>query len=176
MKRIYTITLDDDDIPLSHNIGSDIREIAYWIYEELSKFDEQILCIDIDQDKSKDGLLKNELYDIPSKEGYIYKFDSDLKDIDNRIFEPFVLDDKTFGFTIYDGRLTDGEISIILDGILKLLKMNYKYTIDSVVYDDKSMKNRFNAIDKLMNKKDVNNSKKRVKVPAKMLATLLNIW
>lgn len=177
MKRIYTVTLEDDDIPLSHNISSDIREIAYWLYEDLGKFDEQILCIDIDQDRSKEGLIRNELYDVPSKEGYIYKFDSDLKDIDDRLYEPFILGEKTFGFTVYDNTISSSELSIILDSILKLVKMDYKYTIDSIVYDDKNIKNRFKAIDSITEIKDtVSNAKKRIKLPAKALVSMFNLW
>ena len=177
MKRIYTITLEDDDVPLSHNISSDIREIAYWLHEELDKFDEPILCVDSDQEKNSDGLIKNELYDISTKEGYIYKFDSDFKKVDYRLFEPFILTDKTFGFTVYENSISGGEISIILDSILKLLRMNYKYTLKSVVYDDKSIKNRFNAIDKLIEKPETNNNvKRRVKAPLKTLASVISLW
>ena len=176
MKRIYTVTLDDDDIPLSHNIGSDIREIAYWIYEELSKYDEQILCVDNDQAMNSEGLIKNELYDISSKDGYIYKFDSDLKNIDSRVFEPFILSDKTFGFTVYENSLSGSELSVILDSILKLLRMNYAYSINSILYDDKNIKNRFKAIDNISRQEVNTDVKKRVKVPAKALVSMLNIW
>jgi len=177
MKKIYTVTLEDDDIPLQHNISSDIREIAYWVYAELGKFDKQILCIDNDRELNANGLIKNELYDIATKEGYIYKFDSDLKNVDSRLFEPFILGAKTFGFTVYEDSISDSELCIIIDNILKLLRMNYKYSVSSILYDDKNIKNRFKAIDRIMNTENSNSDvKKRVKLPIKSLVSTIGLW
>lgn len=176
MRKVFAITLEDDDIPLSHDLGSDIRELAYWIYSELGKFDEQILCIDNDQEQNTEGLIKNELYDVKTEDGYAYKFESDIKNIDNRLFEPFILSDNTFGFTVYEGSLSDSELKAILDSALKLLKMNYKYKIDVILYNER-LNNRLQAIDLLIKKPEVvNNVKKRVKVPTKVLTPILNIW
>ena len=174
MKKIYTITLDDD-VPLSGNIGSDIREIAFWIYEELSKFSEPILCMDDDRDISNSGLIKNELYDISFEGKYIYKFTSDMKNVDKRMYEPFVLNDTSFGFTVYDGSISDTEVAIILENILKLLKFNYKFNIDSIVYNDSKKANRLLAINEIMNKKEMiqASSKKRVKVRLKPILSVL---
>ena len=178
MKKIYTITLDDD-VPLSDDTYySNVREIAFWLYEELGKFDHQILCIDNDKEMNADGLRKNELYDVPYNGGYVYRFDSDnVKGIDNRLFEPFVLDNKTFGFTVYDGSISDSELAIILDGVLKILQLNHHYSINSVLYDDTNIKNRFKAIEAIsQEEKPQNNVKKLVKVPLKLVVSMINLW
>ena len=47
MRKIYTITLDDD-VPLSGDTLSDIKEIAFWVYEEFTKYTVPIVCVDSD--------------------------------------------------------------------------------------------------------------------------------
>ena len=178
MKRIFMVSLEDDDVPLSHNITNDIREIAYCVHEDLSKFDERILCIDDGKRTSQDGLRKNELYEKPTINGYVYRFDSDLtSSIDSRLFEPFILSDRAFGFTVYENSISGSEIQVIIDNVLKLLRMNYKYTLNSMVYDDNNIKNRFNAIDHFVEKPEVNEKvKKRVRSPIKALVSTISLW
>lgn len=177
MKKIYSITLDDD-VPLSDNIGSDIREIAFWLYEELGKFNKPIVCFDSEKTIDKSGLIKNELYDIRNNGKYEYKFASDYSKVDSRMFEPFVLNNNTFAFTTYDGAISDTEIAVILENVLKILRLDYHFSIDSITYDDKSIRNRFGAIDKLTKKKKIEQVKvkKRTKLQIQPIVSMLGLW
>lgn len=144
MKRIYTFTLDDD-VPLSNNVGSDIREIAYWLFTELSRYEKPVLCIEDDK-----KLYENELYDIDLGNKYIYKFTSDNSKIDYRLFEPFMISDTSFGFTVYDGSITDDEILEVLNHVLKIIHLNYKFTMYSKSYDDSDINNRLDTINRII--------------------------
>ena len=174
MKRIYSITLDDD-VPLSLDISSDIREIAFWLFDEVGKFDEQIICFDNETEINQQGLIKNDLYDIPVNGKFMYQFASDLDAKNKLMYEPFILSDKTFGFTVYDGTISDSEIAVLLEGVLKILKLNYKYKIDSITYDDKNIKNRYAAIKKLLENKEKEQVKvkRRINLLAGSIPTLL---
>ena len=180
MKKIYTVTLDDD-VPLSYDIASDVREIAFWLFEEINKFDRKILYFLEDENISKDGIYRNHLLDSTiTKDGkYTYKFTSDNSMIDYRMFEPFMLSDTSFGFTVYDGSISDSEISIILNQVLKFLKFDYKFNIDgSVYYDDTKISSRLMAIDMIANKsikKEEDKGKKRVKTKINPIFSVLGL-
>ncbi len=177
MKKIYRFTLDDD-VPLSMSVDSDIREVAFWLYDELSHFDDQIVCVDNYDEPSADGLIRNDLYDLKVNNEYVYHFTSDFVDVKNKMmYEPFILDDRSFGFTVNDGKMSDEEIERIFDGILKLLKINYKFNIESITYDDSNKKNRLIAIKNLLTKKTESEvkTKKRVKPSLKTITTMLFI-
>lgn len=177
MKKIYSFTLDDE-VPLSDNFGSDMREIAFWIYEELGKFNVQITCVDDENTTDSQGLIKNDLYDIKEQNKYIYKFASDDSKIDSRMYEPFVLNDRGFAFTINEGTITDGDIVTILNYVLSLLRLDYKFNINSVSYDESNIKNRFIAIRELLKDKseEQNKTKKRVKLQLKPIVTIMGLW
>ena len=177
MKKIYSLTLDDD-VPLSENTGSDIRAVAFWLFDELANFDKQIICFDGEKETNDQGLIRNELFDIKCQDKYMYRFTSDCSKIDSRMFEPFILSDRAFAFTVNEGTITDGEIVVILEKILGLLKLNYKFNIDSIFYDDKNIKNRYAAIEKLLNSKNEVQvkTKKRTKLQLNPVLTMFSIW
>ena len=146
MKRVYTFTLDDD-IPLSENIGSNIREIAYWLYTEIINFDWPILWA---IENKNSGLIVNELLDINYKGIYTYKFTSDDANTDYRKYEPFMISNTSFGFTVIDGSISEEEILKILNRILYMTGFKYKFNINSIVYEKEI--DRFKAIDMLTGK------------------------
>lgn len=176
MKKIYTITLDDE-IPLSDNIISDVKEIAYCLFEEIDKYDRPILVID---DK-KNNLIKNELLESFNGTKYNYRFQSENSKIEKYLYEPFLINDKSFGFTVYDGSITDEEVLSFLNTIQTMLNFNYKFNIDSVYYDDEIINGRLSAYNFLMyGSPDVNknnqstNIKKKTKLLAKPVLSMFN--
>ncbi len=177
MKKIYSFTLDDE-VPLSGNTPSDIREIAFWLYEELCKYSIPIVCVDEEKTVDEYGLIKNDLYDIKIGDKYVYKFTSDDSKIDSRMYEPFLLHDKGFAFTVNEGSITDDDIAMSLNYVLSLLRLNYKFNINSVTYDESNIKNRFIAIRELLNvkSKEQVKTKKRVKFQLNPILTMLGLW
>ena len=171
MVKIYTITLDDE-VPLSisenwkfsKNKSDNLRAIAYWINDELSKFDKPILCTDSDYGYHYSGLIKNELNDniTVNDFGYVYSFDSDKESDKKRkfMYDPFIIDDETFGFTVFDGSLSDTELSIILESTLKMLGLRYTFRINSISYDESNIKYRVQAIKEILKNKQLENQPK----------------
>ena len=161
MKELYVISLDDD-IPLQSNIANDIRQIAYFLYDELDRYDRHILCIDDDN-----SLIRNELYEVylnSNDTQCTYKFTSDKSSIDYRHYEPFMIDDRSFGFTIYEGSLTTDEIVSSLNTVLFFLHLNkekYQFNISSIKYN--TFDERMKIIADIAQTNLKNNVKKRKK-------------
>ena len=119
MREIYVISLDDE-IPLTENIRSNIREIAYLLFDEFNKYDREILSVD------NDYLINNELYECFSStsDKYVYRFTSDKSSIDYRMYEPFIIDDASFGFTTYKDSTTEEEVRYLLSSVSNTLNIN----------------------------------------------------
>lgn len=148
MREIYVISLDDE-IPLTDNVGSNIREIAYLLFDEFNKYDREILSLD------NDYLINNELYESYSStsDKYIYRFTSDKSSIDYRMYEPFIIDDTSFGFTTYKDSTTEEEVRYILSSVSNTLNFNYNFNISKKIYNNNNINNRLDAIDSLTNNK-----------------------
>ena len=174
MKKIYTITLDDD-IPLSESISSDIKEIAYFLFEEIAKYDRQILVVDDDR-----NLIRNELLESYHNGRYNFRFDSEHTDIDNYRYEPFLINDRSFGFTVYDGSIDEEEIQSLLNNVLIFFRLNYKFNIDCLYYDDEFINNRQSAYNfvtfgnRERKKEDIKVKKKTRLLPSPLL-TMFNL-
>ena len=176
MKKIYSFTLDDE-VPLSDGVESNIKAVAFWLFDSLANLDRQIVCFDDDKEINDQGLIKNDLYDIKINNRYVYTFASEGSNIDNRMYEPFVLNNKSFAFTVNENSIDDGEIAIMLENVLRFLKLNYKFNIDSITYDESNIKNRYEAIDKLFKiKREEPKAKKRVKLQVKTIMPILSLW
>ena len=148
MREIYVISLDDE-IPLTENIRSNIREIAYLLFDEFNKYDREILSVD------NDYLINNELYESFSStsDKYVYRFTSDKSSIDYRMYEPFIIDDTSFGFTTYKDSTTEEEVRYLLSSVSNTLNFNYNFNISKKIYDNNNINNRLDAIDSLKNNK-----------------------
>lgn len=148
MREIYVISLDDE-IPLTDNVGSNIREIAYLLFDEFNKYDREILSLD------NDYLINNELYESYSStsDKYIYRFTSDKSSIDYRMYEPFIIGDTSFGFTTYKDSTTEEEVRYILSSVSNTLNFNYNFNISKKIYNNNNINNRLDAIDSLTNNK-----------------------
>ena len=170
MKEIYAFTLDDD-IPLSNEVSSYLREIAVLLYDELNIFDKNILCTE------DDNLIYNYLLETYSNEthSYVYKLLSDRANSDFRLYEPFVLNDRTFAITIYKDSVSMEEMQYYLNRIMNSLRLNYKFNIITEEYNGRSIKNRYDAIELLISKIDSKKVKKKVKMRTNSILSIFGI-
>lgn len=151
MRKIYIVTLENED---THSIidSSIVKGIAYFLYQEIDKFDREILCTN---EFNYEGLIKNELYETDLGNKYIYKFISE-KEINKDyyyLFDPFMISNNSFAFTTYSESIEEQEISYLLDYILKLIEKKYKYQIEYIYYDEKIADSRYDTISLLTKRK-----------------------
>lgn len=142
-KRIYTFTLDDDDYP-SEYLTNNIRIIAILLYEELKvqdyESDNPILIQSKTIQENYLVLVDNYLYSR-------YKFGSEDNKQDYQMFEPLMFDGRTFGITVNDGTINEEQLMVLLNKVRKLIKFDFDFKIDSIVYtsknkDDESNRNK----------------------------------
>lgn len=142
-KRIYTFTLDDDDYP-SEYLTNNIRIIAILLYEELKvqdyESDNPILIQSKTIQENYLVLVDNYLYSR-------YKFGSEDSKQDYQMFEPLMFDGRTFGITVNDGTINEEQLMVLLNKVRKLIKFDFDFKIDSIVYtsknkDDESNRNK----------------------------------
>lgn len=142
-KRIYTFTLEDDEYP-SEYLTNDIRIIARLMYEELKvqdyESDNPILIQSKMIQENYLSLISNNIY-------RQYKFESESSQLGYQMFEPLMIDGKTFGITVNDGMISREELEELLEKIKKLIKFNFNFKIDNIVYtsknkDDESKRNK----------------------------------
>lgn len=161
MKEIYTFTLDDEEIP-SENVKTQIKLVAYLLYEKLNELDfESNNPLLVQNNKLK----TNYLYERYDSE-YIYRFESEYSNYDSRMFNPMIIDDKSFGITVNAGMITIEDMALMLNEVTKFIKFNHNFNIDSVSYiaynkDDES--GRLKAI------RDIGKKKIKEKVNVKKL-------
>ena len=148
MKTIYTFTFDCDS-ELIDRFNSNLRLIAYMLYEYIYNYygdDRNPLVI-------HDGIERNNL--ISGEYFKEYRLDSDKNGDDGVDYEPFIIDNNTFGLTIRDDSFDINIIVKLLEEILRLLGVDYKYTINSSVYYARDIfdeSNRDGALKFLYNK------------------------
>ena len=128
MKKIYTFTLDDGDYP-SVNIKGEVSTIAYLLYEELKDLEgissRKILVMN-------KNLCENELLDVYIHGKYAF---SKFKDEKSVLCEPFMLSDTSFGITVYDGVISDSEMSMLLISAKRFIHSKCSFEIDSITYE-----------------------------------------
>ena len=89
------------------------------------------------------------------------------------MYEPFIINDTSFGFTIYKDSVTEEEIKIIVMRIEKSLGCNYDFNISKRTYTNNNINNRLDAIDMLTNNK--HNIKKLSKKKVASVFSVLGI-
>lgn len=139
MKRIYTITLDGDD-PLYGNFKNDIRMIAMMVYLEID--DSYSYGTYSPLDKSK-YLKRNKLRLLPYDLDFnvfnkcAYSLESDLSNNKKLKYEPFIVNQRTFAFTIVDDDFDEDKLRKIVMQVLGNLKLGYRIRIESFPYEAK---------------------------------------
>ena len=174
MKKIYTFALDDE-IPLSDDVKSNIKLIAYVLYEELHDMDyESSMPILVYNDK----LIVNDLYEKKNSYGYVYNFKSEQINYDKRLFNPMMINDYTFGITVNDGTIYEEKLLELLNKIMIMLKVEYNFVINSELYFSENINdetNRF-SVSKIFNQDDISKNKlikSRKLIPLNMIIRLI---
>jgi len=170
MKRIYTITFEDGEYP-SNNVESNIKVLMYLLYKEIENLE-----YESDEILYKKGLMYNELFEIEQGKQYEYRFDSEKNICNFSMYEPFMIDKFSFGFTINDDLIDSGTVQLLLENLQKMLRTNYKFTIDNRYVYEKD-RERMKILKKIQNKEEIlekeNNGYTKVRV--KPLLTVLSI-
>ena len=172
MEKIYTISLDGD-IPLSDNLLNEIKLLCFLVYDSIKNLEydniDPILC--------NDGVIYNELID--SRVGNQYDYHFTYNDFESGKYEPFMIDNTSFGFTINGDMLTDDKLLEIIGDCKKILRINYNFKVYKYKYDDdKKHKNRLIALKKILLDKNIyneDNKKDKYKKVLKPLASSLAI-
>lgn len=160
MKTIYVVTLDDE-IPLSSRLIDDIKLLCFLVYDEIMGIEydngNKILC--------HDGIIYNELLEREDNGIYTHRFR--YNDILSGKYEPFMINDTSFAFTVYDGMLSNDDIINIISKVRIYTKIRCNFKVSSVTYkEDSKNKNRMLAIKKLLesNHNDKEDKKNKVKI------------
>ncbi|MBQ2873405.1 MAG: hypothetical protein IJE89_05350 [Bacilli bacterium] len=145
MKKIYTFTLESDEYP-SEKFNNTLKLVAYMLYMEIYTCDEEDYIPLVINNKINSNNFKND----NNYNGYnSYNFEYDMV-IDGKVYyEPFIIGTNSFGFTVIDERIDEETIRESLEYVLRLLNLNYRYTINTVSYEAVDMedeKNRKKAI------------------------------
>lgn len=167
MKTIYTISVDED-VPQSIDLIEHMKVLCYFIYDELRnmKYDshESIICTD--------NLISNQLLESYVDNKYYYRFK--YNDYSKGIYDPFMITDLSFGFTVNSDMINSVELDKVINKVKNLINFNYDIVIKSYSYmEDKDNKNRLNVLKSILMDEKVKeeeniNSYKRVLTPVKV--------
>lgn len=128
MKRIYAFTLKTDGPTYDEKFSGDLRLIAYMLYETIyGSRDGDLNFLNVNKNIRYNML--NEKYD-----GYSYRFNSDLDDDGITYYEPFIVGEDTFCFTVFDDLINEEAIRYFLKNALSLVRLDYEIDIISVSY------------------------------------------
>lgn len=144
MKKIYIVSVDDD-VPLSVVELNKIKLTCDYLYDEIiglgyDKF-KHILCTD--------GVVPNRLLENVNDGSFRFQYN----DITSGKYDPFMIDDTSFGFTVNDGVVTDEEVEELLRSASFSAGFRRKFNISSVTYEDdhdRHNKNRLHALKKVL--------------------------
>ena len=144
MKRIYAFTLESDDVP-SEKFGFNLRLIAYLMYDYVYNYvGENSAVLNINK-----NIVYNRILEVSRNEFYL---ESDFYYNKYINYEPFIIGDKTFAFTVFDGEISEEVLCKLLQQVLRLVGVNYRYVVNTGCYvckDNSDEKNRRNAINLL---------------------------
>lgn len=132
MKRIYAFTLDSDDYP-SEKFRHNLRLIAFLLYDTIDNYDVRentalIVNKVVKNNGIYEGSASNELC-----------FEHDCDDLKYTNYEPFIIGNCSFALTINDEVMSEQVICDLMDYIIRLLSLNYQYTVRSIGYPSKNI-------------------------------------
>lgn len=126
---IYKISLNDN-IVVTPEIRDKIKLMAYLTYGNLVDYESEIGRNIL----FKDNIVFNELYD-----GFrerINRFEFEHIDYESGKYEPFMIGDTTFGFTVYDNSITEEELIILINEIRGIIQIDCNYDIEKIKVSD----------------------------------------
>ena len=147
MKKIYAFTLDSDDYP-SDRFRYNLRLIAFLLYDLIYNYND-LGFTPLILNKS---IRFNNIYN--GYGGNRYRLEYDEYNLKYVNYEPFIIGNKSFGFTVNDEYIDLNTICDLMKEVLLLINVYYKYKVDTINYDSKNLEdesNRKRAINQLYN-------------------------
>ena len=151
MKKIYTFTLDGDDYP-SDRFRYNLRLFAYWMYDKLyNYYGDGFIPLNINK-----NIVYNGIHEEKNGEYYL---DSDLFDNGRINYEPFLIDNCSFGLTVIDESIDENVLRVLIKETLSELSISYNVSFDVVSYcakdknDESQRKKAINLIYNNLNNK-----------------------
>lgn len=142
MKKIYTFTLENDEEP-SEKFINDLKLVAYMLYMEVYNYYSDDYIPVVLNDKINGNVLNN----CNGFSNYTFAHE---EIIDGGVYyEPFIIGVNSFGFTVVDEMIDQSIINELIQYVLRMLKLNYKVTINYFSYsaeDINDERNRKKAI------------------------------
>lgn len=156
MKTIYTFTMKDNNS--FANYASKLRLLAYMLYDSIyNYYGEGKFPLNINE-----NIIYNKINE-DSRDRTIYKFDSELcGEEDNYYYEPFLIGNNSFGFTIIEDDFDINIIKRLLKENLTLLNLDCQIDISTFVYEASELSdetNREMAIGAIMEKYGIKQKK-----------------
>lgn len=143
MKKIYTFSVEDD-ISKSMDLQNQVKVFCYFMYDELSN-------LECEKNKNillHDNIIFNELLENFYNNKYYYHFKYENS---SGTYEPFMVNNITFGFTVDSDNVTDSEIVSVLCKVKQMIKFPCPLHMNGITYmDDKNGKNRLIALKKII--------------------------
>lgn len=148
MRTVYVFSLTDS-VSQSMELLNKIKALAYLMYDEIKTFDidNNILC--------HDNIIYNELLESNHDKKYYYRFKYD--NYESGKYEPFMIDDISFGFTVNSDKISYNEIMAIFNHIKMITMFEYDVSVSSYDYmEDRKNINRLNVLKNIIsNRKEI---------------------
>ena len=169
MKRIHVVSLDEEE-PLSEELIDKTRVLCYLVYEE-------IMCLEYDSDVKilcHDNIKYNELLERQEKMTYRHRFINNTPETVE--YEPFMINNTTFAFTVNDGTISKEDILNIINKVRIYVHTKCGVNINSLVYEEDSKnKNRLIAIKKVLCNDYTNKEDKKKKVKVRSILPMIGL-
>lgn len=126
---IYNISIDKD-LVINPEIRDKIKLLAYLVYSELLDYEEE-------NNKSvlyKDNIVFNELYD--GFRDRINKYEFEHEDYYTGYYEPFMINDNSFGFTIYENVISDKELMLLINDVKNIIQLDCSIYLEKIVVNN----------------------------------------
>ncbi len=105
-------------------VYDNMKLMAYLVYDALMDYE-------YESDKDilfKDGVTTNELYDGFSN--HINKYEFEHEESTSGEYEPFMISNTSFGFTVNDGSINKEQIVFFVNEIKKLIQVDYEFSVE----------------------------------------------
>lgn len=145
---MYNISLTDNSSELTRDTLDKVKLAAYLVYDAL-------IVYEYEYDKNvlyKDSIVFNELYD------YEEKYEFEHIDYNKGLYEPFMINDTSFGFTVYDNSISIQDINVIISEVKKMIGFGGNFNISSTILKNK--RDRLTTINSFYPKASEEKSKK----------------
>ena len=144
MRTIYTFSLGDE-VSQSMELLNKFKAFGYLLYDELMTYEmeeeNQILC--------HDDIVYNELLESQHDGKYYYRFKYD--NYASGMYEPFMIDDISFGFTVNSSESSDEKVMEAFKQIKRITNFNYDIDVNSFEYiPDEENNNRLETLNYIL--------------------------